>query len=104
PIDLQRNNIYRDDVIQALGSVTPDVANSVMANVNPLFAGGDLATLGGLYYRIQSGSPARNIGTTVSGISHGFIDGSNPDAGAYEYNDPAPWVPGYNAVPFEGGD
>src|SRR5690606_3330908 len=36
-IDVQRNNIYRRDLIVSLNAAKPDVANSIHANVDPQF-------------------------------------------------------------------
>jgi hypothetical protein len=92
PVDVQRNNIYSDDIMVALGSVTPDVANSLLEGVNPQFVG---TGIGGLAYRITSGSPGINAGIAIPGITDGSIGA--PDIGAYEYGGEE-WVPGYQAV------
>ena len=92
PVDIQRNNIYRDDIMVALGSVTPDVANSLLEAVNPQFVG---TGTGGLAYRIASGSPGINAGIAIPGITVGSV--GTPDIGAYEYGGEE-WVPGYQAV------
>ena len=38
---------------------------------------------GGHDYHVGSGSPAINAGTTIPGVTNGFL-GSAPDLGAYE--------------------
>ena len=92
PVDVQRNNIYLDDIMVALGSVTPDVAYSILEGTDPQFVG---IGIGGLAYRIASGSPGINAGTVVPGITDGYV-GSAPDIGAYELGGEE-WVPGYKA-------
>jgi hypothetical protein len=93
PVDVQRNNIYLDDIMVALGSVTPDVAYSILEGTNPQFIG---TGIGGLAYRIASGSRGINAGTIVPGITDGHV-GSAPDIGAYEFGGEE-WVPGYKPV------
>ena len=92
PVDIQRNNIYSDDIMVALGSVNPDVANSILMNVDPQFVG---TGQGGLAYRIKSTSLGVNAGVVIPGITDGSIGA--PDIGAYEYGGEE-WVPGYQAV------
>lgn len=85
--DVQRNQIFRDNVNIAHGAGAGNIANSLFQGTNPLFVGGGG---GGLAYRLQAGSPARGIGVAIPGIT----TGSPVDAGAYSYGDPNPWVPG----------
>ena len=74
--------------------------NNTYSNA-PLFVGG--ATDTGLSYQIQSGSPARNIGVHIPGITDGY-EGAAPDAGAYEYGVAWPGGdPGYVEV-VDGSD
>lgn len=102
PVDIQRNNIYVRKNIFNWGQGQSDVAYSVQQNLlgtpagpDPQFVGGDINTLKGLYYKIGSGSPARNLGILIAGITP--PGDNNPDAGAYEYG-AADWIPGYVAV------
>lgn len=88
-IDIQRNNIYRDDVIVSLGAAKPNIANSLLAPVNPQFDG---TGVGGLKYRLKAGSPGINAGVAIAGYTDGAI--GTPDIGAYEYGG-TEWIPGY---------
>ena len=85
-LNILRNNIFEDDVQNGVQNIT----NSVLAAANPLFVG---SGGGGLNYRIQSGSPARNAGVVLAGYTDGY-EGVAPDIGAYEYNDT--WTAGYS--------
>lgn len=96
PADVQRNNIYRHEVNIAWNFVTSndnasqpgDVDFSLFKVTDPLFVGtGD----GGLKYRIQSSSPAKDKGTAIAGITEGN------DIGAYEYG-ATDWLPGYDGT------
>lgn len=91
PLDNQRNNIYRSQLIFAAGSAG-NVANSLMPATNPLFVG---AGGGGLAYRVQAASPAVNKGIVIAGITDGSI--GVPDIGAYEVGG-VEWVPGFKGV------
>lgn len=107
PNDVVRNNIFtntvninwtssRGDVAYSLVPTTHTAFNSnnnVLSN-SPLFVG-PLET--GLGYLLQSGSPARNTGTVIAGITDD--DDGTPDMGAYKFADNAdPWTAGYGAV------
>jgi len=97
PYDRQRNNIYVSQIIANFGS---DIANSVMPGTNPLFVGGSLSNPVA-YFQLQAGSPARGIGVaSFTGATGGTIT-ANIDAGAYQYGDTNPWVPGYTPIPYE---
>lgn len=104
PQDIQKNNIYNGGIVvswgsnhttgQVNGGVTT-VSNSILLNQTPVYLG---TGTGGLFYRPASGSALQvNAGTPIAGITDGYL-GANPDAGAYEWGDPDPWVPGYGAV------
>lgn len=95
PADVMRNNISRKTLNFNWGKGTSNVANAILSGVNPQFQGGDLKSLGGLYFRLSSGSPARNAGVAVPGITEGAV--GTPDIGAYEFGGEE-WVPGYRAV------
>lgn len=105
PNDVVRNNIFVNTVninwTSQRGNVAYSIVPTTHSNFNsnnniltnsPLFVG-PLET--GAGYMIQSGSPARNAGMVITGITDGY-EGAAPDMGAYEYNQP--WTPGYNAV------
>lgn len=92
PNDVQRNNIYRMDILVNWGASPGNVANSLRYTSNPQFVGGSLSTPQ-TYFQIQSGSPARGIATAIAGINDG--DTSPKDAGAYYYGQSG-WVAGYN--------
>lgn len=94
--DVQRNNVYRYANNLAHGANPGNIANSVMTGTNPLFNGGSLSTPQ-IYFGLQSGSPALNIGTSISGITTDAIGA--PDAGAYERG-ATPWTAGYTAVTY----
>ncbi len=89
PPDVQKNNIYRKDIVINWGAGLGDVTNALLQGVDPQFVG---TGAGGLAYRIRSTSPAVNRGVAIPGITDGSV--GVPDIGAYEYggND---WVPGY---------
>lgn len=68
----------RDAYVAAVTAAYGAGNNTVLINADPLFvdfAGGD--------YRLAVGSPARNAGTTIAGITDGHV-GAAPDIGAYE--------------------
>ena len=92
PLDIQRNNIYRSQLIFAAGSAG-NLANSLMPNVDPQFNG---AGQGGLKYRLRAGSPGINTGMIIPGYTDGSVGA--PDIGAYEFGGPD-WIPGYTPVP-----
>lgn len=104
PIDVQRNNIYAQDVIANFSTTLPDIRNSIgvslptsgtnNSNSSPSFVG---SGTGGLAYRVNIGSPAINTGIAITGITTGSV--GTPDMGAYE-NGGTEWVPGYVAVPI----
>ncbi|NOU66068.1 hypothetical protein GC096_18695 [Paenibacillus sp. LMG 31461] len=62
--------------------------NNIEGSVDPLFV--DRTSHD---FRLQAGSPARDTGIALPGITDGFA-GTAPDIGAYEYG--AEWVPGHN--------
>lgn len=117
--DFQRNNIYADqryinwydagsDNTFPWAPGKGDIANSIFRGTNPLFEGGavDPTTVATPedYFELQSGSPARNTGTHITGQTiHNFPDLTvltadavgNPDMGAYE-DGATKWVAGYN--------
>jgi hypothetical protein len=92
PVDLQRNNIYRNDIVLNWGDSAGDVASSLFEGTDPQFVN---AGEGGLMYRLAAGSPAIDAGIQVEGITDGF-SGSAPDFGAYELGGEE-WVAGYTA-------
>ncbi len=100
PLDIQRNNIYVRRIL--VNWETGNVGNNQNYiyqygnGTNPLFvgSGGD-----GLNYRIQTGSPAKNAGQVISGITDDAV--GVPDIGAYEFGG-EDWVPGYT-VPLSDG-
>lgn len=93
--DVMRNNISLKELNFNWGAGPSNVANAILMNSNPQFAGGDLTTLGGLYFRLSASSPARNAGVAIPGITDGAV--GTPDIGAYEFGGQE-WVPGYRAV------
>lgn len=93
PLDVQRNNIYRSQLIFATGSAG-NVAYALLPAVDPQFTG---TGRGGLAYQLKAGSPAINAGVIIPGFTDGSIGA--PDLGAYEYGGPA-WTAGYTPVPF----
>jgi len=95
PADMMRNNISRKTLNFNWGKGTSNVANALLTGTNPQFQGGDLGSLKGLYFRLSTGSPARNAGVAVPGITDGAVGA--PDIGAYEFGGEE-WVPGYRAV------
>ncbi len=90
-LDVQRNNIYRDDVFfnWILSFSAGNFANCLTNTQNPSFVG---SGGGGLNYRLNGNSMAINAGMPLAGITDGSVGA--PDIGAYEYGAPA-WVPGY---------
>lgn len=80
PKDTQTKNIYRRQIVVSWGGPTSHVTSSVMPGTDPLFVGGDPDVIGGLAFKLQSGSPAIAL-----------------DAGAYPFGG-EDWIPGY--VPF----
>ena len=98
PLDRLRNNIHRrKNVVAWIAGYNGDSSNSIYTGTDAKFVGGDRNVIGGLYYLLQSTSPARGIGLgSYTGVT-GTID-SDTDAGAYQYGDPDPWVPGYTAI------
>lgn len=98
PQDVQRNNIYRRDMVVGWpqAEIKGNTLFSLGKNTNPLFVG---SGTDGLFYRIQSGSPAVNAGTTIAGITDGSV--GVPDIGAYEYGGDE-WVPGYTEPTSDG--
>lgn len=111
--DVHRNNIYRSSNINVVGTdwndatngESPfDVQNCINQSTIPLFVGGNAANPGPInvpnpetYFQLQSGSPARNGGATISGINDG--DTGSKDIGAYYYGQTG-WTAGYNAVTY----
>lgn len=94
-LDDFKNNIYNSNYHRGayvLGGnenyTTGD--NSLKKTDNPLFV-----NEGAFDFQLQSGSPGRDTGVVLSGITDGYV-GSLPDKGAYEYGETA-WVPGYVA-------
>ncbi|HEY3387406.1 MAG TPA: hypothetical protein VGK46_12900, partial [Saprospiraceae bacterium] len=97
PLDVQRNNIYvRNININWQSGNLGNNQNYIIPGTNPLFVGSGTE---GLFYRIQSGSPAVNTGQVITGITDGSVGA--PDIGAYEYNGEE-WIPGYT-VPVSDG-
>ena len=88
PSDIQRNNIYRKDIVLNWGASVGDVKNALLEGVNPKFSYKDH---GGLRYRLKSDSPAIDAGIAIPGITDGSI--GVPDIGAYEYGG-VDWVAG----------
>lgn len=93
--DVQRNNIYGGEVNQNWGANPGNVANSITQSTNPLFVGGSLSAPAS-YFQLQSGSPARSIGTSVSVNTE---DTAPKDAGAYYYSQTG-WTAGYSSVTY----
>ncbi|WP_276373451.1 Ig-like domain-containing protein [Chryseolinea sp. H1M3-3] len=96
PFDIQRNNIYRSQIIIGPG-LPGDIANALLPAINPQFVN---SGQGGLIYRPNTGSPAINAGVIIPGITDGSVGA--PDIGAYEFGGEA-WVPGYKPVQFNYG-
>ncbi len=106
PNDIIKNNLFTKVVNLNWGGTLGNLTNNLVTTDNsnqssnntvsntPLFAGGTL----GHAYELQSGSPARNIGVHIPGITDGY-EGAAPDAGAYEFGDH--WEPGYVATAGE---
>jgi hypothetical protein len=95
--DVLRNNIYNGNTNfnWGLSGNTGNSANSLTQSSNPLFVGGSLSTPA-TYFQLQSGSPARNIGTSLS-VNSSDADGK--DAGAYYFGQTG-WTAGYSAVTY----
>ena len=93
PLDVQRNNIYRSQMIFAAGSAG-NVGYAIPHTVNPQFTG---TGQGGLAFQLKAGSPAINAGVIIPGFTDGSVGA--PDIGAYEFGGEA-WVPGYKPVPY----
>ena len=91
--DLRNNLLTTENSNQPAGNLN-------VINNSPLFVGTVVGSTTGLNMRIQSGSPARNIGVHIPGITDGY-EGAAPDAGAYEFGDD--WEPGYVEV-VDGAD
>ncbi len=89
PPDVQRNNIYRDDINVSWGNGTRNIVNVLLEGINPLFNGTGPS---GLSYRLRAGSPAINAGVALPGITDGSVGA--PDLGAYEFGG-TDWIPGY---------
>jgi hypothetical protein len=94
-IDINRNNIYNGNTNFNWGSNGGNSANSLTQASNPLFVGGSLSTPA-TYFQLQSGSPARNIGTGLA-VNSSDVDGK--DAGAYYFGQTG-WTAGYSAVTY----
>lgn len=94
-LDVLRNNIYNGNTNFNWGSNGGNSANSLTQASNPLFVGGSLSTPA-TYFQLQSGSPARNIGTSV-GVNSSDTGGY--EAGAYYYGVTG-WVAGYSEVTY----
>jgi hypothetical protein len=94
PVDVQRNNIYRDDIVLNWGQTAGDVSSALLEGTDPLFVG---SGAGGLAYRIAAGSPAVDAGIEIPGITDGFLQAA-PDIGAYEAGGEE-WVAGYGTDP-----
>jgi hypothetical protein len=115
--DSKNMKIYNNTMSPSEFTVAQWVPNTGLRIVNNLstnpvydIAGGDVASNnmgqstglnfvgsgeGGLYYRIQSSSPAKNAGTQIPPITNGYI-GSAPDIGAYEIGS-SEWTAGRNS-------
>lgn len=89
-VDIMRNNIAREYNFN-WGQIAGNIANGLLGG-NPLFVG---SGAGGLAYRIQATSPAKDAGVSIPGITDGSV--GTPDIGAYEYGGEA-WVAGYTPV------
>jgi hypothetical protein len=107
PGDLLINCIFDGTIVRNWGGNTLTgappgggptlVTNSILSNVDPVYLG---TGTGGLIYRLDTGSPARNAGVHIPGITDN--DPTSPDAGAYAFADNADqWAPGYNAVTLD---
>lgn len=96
--DIHRNGIYRGIINQdwGLNGAAPDLANSLSSGTNPLFTGGSLSTPA-TYFSLQSGSPARGIGTALSGINDGD---TNPKESGAIYFGQTPATVGYVSVTY----
>lgn len=92
PPEVFTNNIFKKDwnFFPSSTIVLTGTTNIYNSSPAPLFNGGSLATPE-IYFGLQSGSPAVNRGTAITGITDGSI--GNPDSGAYERG-VTPWVPG----------
>lgn len=110
PGDIWRNNLVvgyininhaaglgdlRNNLLTTENSNQPAGNNNVINN-SPSFVGPTtVGVTNGENFAINSGSPARNIGVVIAGITDGY-EGVAPDAGAYEFG-VTNWVPGYVA-------
>lgn len=81
------NNIFRGAVSASTGAT---LANNLPSSTNPLFV-----NAGAYDYRLQSGSPAKDAGQVIPGITDGSI--AAPDQGAYEHG-ATDWTAGYTAL------
>ena len=82
------NNIFTS--ITYLGSNYANYTNNL-----PGTTAADFADPAGLNFQLQSDSPAVNAGTVIPGYTNGYIVGSAPDIGCFEYG-MAPWTAGAN--------
>lgn len=98
PQDVQRNNIYRRDMVVGWpqAQIKGNTSFSLGSGTNPVFVGTGTS---GLVYRIQTGSPAKDAGTSIAGITDGSV--GVPDIGAYEFGG-EDWVPGYTSPVDDG--
>lgn len=74
------NNLSNNSTLQGSLATGTDFQNNLVTTTPQFVASGS----GGLYYRLQSTSPAVNAGKVIPGITDGYV-GSLPDIGAYEY-------------------
>ena len=101
PLDILRNNIFVRRININWTSSIGNNQNYIYQygnGTNPLFVGPGEGS-SGLDYRIQTGSPAKNAGQVIAGITDGAV--GVPDIGAYEFGG-EDWVPGY-VVPANDG-
>lgn len=91
PYDKIRNQYSYNSDVFCSGACGNDKANSLNGG-SPLFVGGDLNTIKGLYFQLQAGSPLIDAGVSIPGIT-GSVTGSAPDLGAMERN-VSPFLPG----------
>jgi hypothetical protein len=91
-MDVQRNNIYRDDLFfnWDTSPSAGNVQNYLLDTQDPSFISSEV---GGLNYRLAAGSAAIDAGVVLPGITDDSI--GTPDIGAYEYGG-TDWVPGYS--------
>lgn len=88
-LDVLRNNIFRSGISE---ESRQNNQFFVKQNTDPKFT---MQGEGGLKYRLQDSSPARNAGTVISSITDGAV--GVPDIGAYEFGG-LDWVAGYVPV------